>query len=117
MKEVAVLPVFRSEEFEPMAAHFVGTSWKRCELLYAHAQKTGEYRDHLKFDSAIESFWYGMNALTQLVIATQSSTPHFSVALSNEMQKVNDYIKERTGYCAITNRPEDHRLHLTLSSY
>ena len=110
------LPDHNSEPFEPAAAHFVGVQWKRCELLYDRWQKTEDYWDQLKFDSAIEYFWYGMNALTQLSIAASGAT-HFSVSLGNEMQKVNKYIKERTGYSPIGNRPEDHRLALTMSRY
>jgi len=111
------LPVHNSEALEPAAAHFVGVQWKRCELLYEHWQKTDDYMDQLSFESAIESLWYGMNALQQLMIATCGSTAHFCMSLGNEMQTINKYILERTGYSPIGNRPDDHRLAVTMSNY
>ena len=115
------LPTHNSEPFEPAATHFVGVQFSRCEALYKHWKESTDesfdtYIKQLKFESAIEYFWYGMNALTQLSIASTGAT-HFSVALSNEMHRVNKYIEDRTGYSPIGNRPDDHRLAPTMSRY
>jgi hypothetical protein len=115
------LPEHNSEPFEPAAVHFIGVQFSRCEALHKIWEEYPDggyekYSKQLKFESAIEYFWYGMNALTKLSIASTGAT-HFSVALGNEMQRVNKYIQERTGYSPIGNRPDDHRLAPTMSEY
>ena len=111
------LPVHNSEALEPAAAHFIGVQVARCEALYnIWKESDDDYFKWLKFESAIVSLWYGVEALTKLMIASTGAT-HFSVAIGNESRRINKYIKERTGYSPIGNSPEDHRLAATMSSY
>jgi hypothetical protein len=111
------LPVHNSELYEPAAVHFIGIQYARCEALYKIWENSDDdYMEWLKFESAIESFWYGMAALAKLSIASTGAS-HFNLSLSNEHHRVNTYIKECTGYSPIGNEPKDHRLAITMNDY
>lgn len=83
--------LFFSEEIEPFAARCIGLWYKECEEC---SDSDLEYYCH--------RFWWGVQALNKLSIVTGTSRDrdgavHFSIAISNEMRRVAEYIEERTG--------------------
>lgn len=93
MSDVKLDGNFRSEDLEPVAAHCIGRWFADCEEAKATGDKTALL-------NACETMWYGMDALNKLSCCTKGAV-HFSLACSNEVGRVADYIEQVTG-----QRPE-----------
>ena len=86
-------PYFTSEELEPFAGMIIGKFFARCEWEIEHGDEWSLARE-------CDNFWYAMNAINKISIATNSGDKgavHFSIASMNEKSKVAKYIEMKTG--------------------
>lgn len=77
-----------SEVIEPFAALLIGRMWTRCE----YAKTLGPRA----LETECVKFWWVAEALSAIAIALEGST-HFSMASTNEMRRVSDYIQDAMG--------------------
>lgn len=123
LPETEFKPVeFRSEMIEPTAAHCLGVWFHNCELARELKEKiekrcTDENRemnwremlDCEQFFHQCSHMWWGLKSLNKLSIVTRGAT-HFGIAISNEMSKVANYIKEHLGFCPILDKEKSKEL-------
>lgn len=110
------MPIFISEEIEPMTAMCIGRWYARCEaarkVKAEVEQRVKDENRNMTSDEDIDcrmflreciNWWWGMDAINKLSIATKGAV-HFSIASSNEMRHVANYIKKYLGVCPISEK-------------
>ena len=91
------LPPLTSEELEPVMVKVM------CHL-YAACERARTENDGMGLETACNTLWEGMRAISMVSICIRNCFPHdancclhFSLAASNEMAKAAKYIEETLG--------------------
>ena len=110
------MPVFASEALEPFAVHCIGMWFSRCEIarkvkieieerLKAENREPtfNEHLDMEMFFRECTNFWYGVNAINKVSIATKGAV-HFSLCIGNDLRRVATYIKDHLGFSPLSEK-------------
>ncbi len=89
-----------SEEIEPAMERMIGKWFAQSEYI---RKKYGPHS--FQFVDILDRWWFGMQALSRLTIATRD-TVHAGLFVSNNSQVIAAYIKEHLGFNPITVRAE-----------
>lgn len=83
----------RSEDVEPTMALIIGKLYAQCEDAKG---------DTNEFFSRMQNLWFVMRDIDRL--SSSLDTPHFSMAASNHLHQISNYIKDELGIDPILDK-------------